>query len=116
MSTISPTITTMIASRSRRSNMEVKIDVLQAIFEGVGRPTHIMNRTNLSWATCRSFIKSLEELGLVSGSDVKGRKDYALTEKGGRVVETYANLTAQAGFLQLIAPVRATRSRVGISI
>jgi predicted transcriptional regulator len=92
--------------------MEVKIDILQAIFEGVGRPTHIMYRTNLSWATCRSFIKRLEELGLVSTSDVKGRKDYALTEKGSRVVETYANLTAQAGLLQLIAPVRATRSRI----
>ncbi len=84
--------------------MEVKIDILQAIFDGAGRPTHIMYRTKLSWAVCRNFIRSLEELGLVSPSDVRGRKNYVLTEKGARVVETYANVLGQVGSLQLIAP------------
>ncbi|MFI5421609.1 MAG: winged helix-turn-helix domain-containing protein [Nitrososphaerales archaeon] len=84
--------------------MEVKIDILQAIAEGAGRPTHIMYRSNLSWAVMRNFIRALEEQGLVSASDVEGRKNYVLTSKGIRVLETYANVRKQLEAPQLIAP------------
>ena len=83
--------------------MEVKIDILQAISEGAGRPTHIMYRSNLSWAVMRNFIKILEVQGLVIASVVEGRKNYALTQKGNRVLETYANVRKQLESPQLIA-------------
>ena len=84
--------------------MEVKIDILQAISEGAGRPTHIMYRSNLSWAVMRNFIKALEDQGLVSSRDVEGRKNYILTQKGARVLDTYANVRRQLESPQLVAP------------
>jgi len=83
--------------------MEVKIDILQAISEGAGRPTHIMYRSNLSWAVMRNFIKIMEEQGLVSSNVVEGRKNYVLTQKGTRVLETYTNVRKQLESPQLIA-------------
>lgn len=83
--------------------MEVKIDILQAIAEGAGRPTHIMYKSNLSWAVMRNFIKMLEEQGLVISTVVEGRKNYILTPKGNRVLETYANVRKQLESPQIIA-------------
>ena len=83
--------------------MEVKIDILQAISEGAGRPTHIMYRSNLSWAVMRNFIKTLEEQGLVNSTVVEGRKNYVLTQKGIRVLDTYSNVRKQLESPQLIA-------------
>jgi predicted transcriptional regulator len=83
--------------------MEVKIDILQAIAEGAGRPTHIMYRSNLSWAVMRNFIKILEEQGLVSSNVVEGRKNFVLTQKGTRVLETYSNVRKQLESPQLVA-------------
>jgi len=51
-------------------------------FRGAGKSTHIMYRTNLSWAACQNFIKSLEELGLVSPSYVRAEKIMYLLRKG----------------------------------
>jgi predicted transcriptional regulator len=98
------TVEANILAGPRRSKMEVKIDILQAISEGAGRPTHIMYRSNLSWAVMRNFIKALEDQGLVSSSDVEGRKNYILTQKGTRVLDTYANVRKQLVTPQLIAP------------
>lgn len=83
------------SSGLRRSKMEVKIDIMQAIAEGAGRPTHIMYRSNLSWAVMRSFIKSLESQGLILSSQIDGKKSFVLTEKGGRVLQTYAAVRNQ---------------------
>jgi predicted transcriptional regulator len=83
--------------------MEVKIDILQAIAEGAGRPTHIMYRSNLSWAVMRNFIKILEEQDLVSSNVVEGRKNYVLTQKGIRVLDTYSNVRKQLEAPQLVA-------------
>jgi predicted transcriptional regulator len=88
----------------RRSKMEVKIDIMQAIAEGAGRPTHIMYRSNLSWAVMRNFMKLLETQGLVVVDKVSGRKTYVLTEKGQRVLQTYTNVKSQ---LDQLAPLIA---------
>ena len=55
--------------------MEVKIDILQAIADGSGRPTHIMYRSNLSWAVLRGVINVLELQGLVLSAEVEGRRN-----------------------------------------
>jgi len=96
--------TTITTAGPRRSKLDVKIDILQAISEGASRPTHIMYQSNLSWSPLRNFIKNLEEQGLVSSSDVESRKNYTLTQKGARVLDTYANVRRQLESPQLIAP------------
>lgn len=75
--------------------MEVKIDILQAIADGSGRPTHIMYRSNLSWAVMRGVMKVLEQQGLVVSAEVEGRRNYTLTEKGSRVLQTYVSVKTQ---------------------
>jgi predicted transcriptional regulator len=79
----------------RRSRMEVKIDILQAIKEGAGRPTHIMYRSNLSWSVMQGFIKTLEIQGLVQTDTTERKKTYLLTEKGERVLKTYLSVRTQ---------------------
>jgi predicted transcriptional regulator len=92
--------------------MEVKIDILQAISDGAGRPTHIMYRSNLSWAVMRTFIRALEQQGLVISTEVEGRKNYVLTAKGQKVLETYANVKRQLESVPLTVPlVGAGKSR-----
>ena len=84
--------------------MEVEIDILLAIAEGAGRPTHIMYRSNLSWAVMRSFIKILEQQGLVTSKEIEGRRNFVLTQKGSRVLETYDNVRTQLESVPLIVP------------
>ena len=75
--------------------MEVKIDIMQAIAGGSGRPTHIMYRSNLSWAVMRSVMKALEQQGLVISREIEGRRSYVLTDKGTRVLQTYRTVKNQ---------------------
>ncbi len=75
--------------------MEVKIDILQAIADGSGRPTHIMYRSNLSWAVMRGVMKVLEFQGLVISNEIEGRRSYILTDKGSRVLSTYRSVKNQ---------------------
>ena len=82
--------------------MEVKIDIMQAMAEGAGRPTHIMYRSNLSWAVMRGFIRALEEQGLVSSNEADGRRNYVLTEKGSKVLQTYVSVRKQLESVPLI--------------
>ncbi|MGI0085376.1 MAG: winged helix-turn-helix domain-containing protein [Nitrososphaerales archaeon] len=82
--------------------MEVKIDIMQAIADGAGRPTHIMYRSNLSWSVMQHFIHSMEVQGLVVTKDSEMRKSYALTEKGLRVLQTYASVKKQ---LDVLVPI-----------
>jgi predicted transcriptional regulator len=90
----------------RRSKMEVKVDIMQAIAEGAGRPTHIMYKSNLSWAVMRNFIRMLESQGLVSSSEMEGRKSYTLTEKGNHVLATYTRVRRQLESIPLLLEIR----------
>lgn len=91
-----------LLSAPRRSRMEVKIDILQAISDGSGRPTHIMYRSNLSWAVMRGVMKNLEQQGLVVVSDVEGRRNYILTEKGVKVLQTYRSVKNQLDSMPIL--------------
>lgn len=81
--------------------MEVKLDILLAIKEGAGRPTHIMYRSNLSWSVMQGFIRSLEVQGLVKTEEKERKRKYILTEKGERVLKTYESVRTQ---LNLVTP------------
>ncbi|MHB8566540.1 MAG: winged helix-turn-helix domain-containing protein [Nitrososphaerales archaeon] len=95
-------------SGSRRSRMEVKIDIMQAISEGVGRPAHIMYRSNLSWSIMQSFITILEKQGLINSSEVYGKRSYTLTEKGVRVLQTYLSVRKQLDMSPVPLPLSST--------
>lgn len=94
--------------------MEVKIDIMQAMADGAGRPTHIMYRSNLSWAVMRGFIKSLEQQGLVSSNEIEGRRNYILTEKGSKVLHTYLSVRKQLDSVPLV--IEAPQSKRGTKV
>jgi predicted transcriptional regulator len=88
--------------------MEVKIDIMQAIAEGAGRPAHIMYKSNLSWAIMRSFMDILEKQGLVTPNEVYGKRSYTLSEKGVRVLQTYLSVRKQLEIVEAPVPVSTT--------
>ena len=89
----------------RRSKMEVKIDIMKAIADGSGRPTHIMYRSNLSWAVMRNVMKVLEQQGLVISKEIEGRRNYVLTDKGVRVLQTYSSVKNQLESIPVLVQV-----------
>jgi predicted transcriptional regulator len=73
----------------RRSRLETYVDILRAIAEGSGKPTHIMYRANLSWVALQSYLKSLIKRNLISVKEIGGRKIYELTDEGYRVMNYF---------------------------
>jgi predicted transcriptional regulator len=72
--------------------METFCDILRAIGSGAEKPTHIMYKANLSWTVMQAYIRSLESQGLVTSTDVDGKKTYRLSEKGYQVLNQFLSI------------------------
>jgi len=90
----------------RRSKLEVKISILQAISDGATRQTHIMYRSNLSWSFAHMFIRTMEKQGLISTMMVKGRKNFILTDRGKRALSAYTAVTRELEMESLVSETR----------
>lgn len=77
------------AVRTRRSELELKVEILRAISEGANKQAHIIQKSNISWSMAQNFIRRLETQGLVESRRMKGRKYLAITERGKRVLGSY---------------------------
>jgi predicted transcriptional regulator len=75
--------------------MQVELDILRVINEGIDRPTRIMYRTNLSWSVMQSFLTILESRGLVQIKKENGKTIYSLTDKGNNLLLTYDSVKSQ---------------------
>jgi predicted transcriptional regulator len=51
-----------------------------------------MYKANLSWMVLQSYIKSLEEQGLVVVTLSSGKRCYRLSEKGAKLLNQFASL------------------------
>ena len=71
----------------RRSRFETHLDILKAISEGAGKPTHIMYRANLSWVALQAYLKSLIKKRLIVVKEDGGRKIYELTDEGYKIMD-----------------------------
>lgn len=69
----------------RRSDLEIKCDVLTTIFEGRGRITHIMYATNTDWVKLKPRLHELVESGLINYKPPL----YTITDKGAEAVQAY---------------------------
>ena len=75
----------------RRSRLEIILNILSAVRDGVDKPTRIMYAANMSWRPSQRVLSSLMEQGLVEvrvGSG-KFRKRYVITEKGANVLDYF---------------------------
>ncbi|MGD0146784.1 MAG: winged helix-turn-helix domain-containing protein [Nitrososphaerales archaeon] len=74
---------------TRRSELEIKMDVLSVVGRGIDRPTQIMYKANLSWIALQSNLKSLVKSNFLREEDLGSRKRYELTQHGFDVLGTY---------------------------
>lgn len=74
---------------SRRSRIEIYLDVLQAIRKGVQKPTLIMYRTNLSWKPLMQILDAMMEQDLIISEDMGRHVTYKITEKGANVLNYF---------------------------
>ena len=75
---------------TRRSRLEIKLKILQAVTEGVDKPTRIMYAVNMSWDTMVEFVGSLVDKGflneIVETEGKRTKKRYKITQKGRDVI------------------------------
>jgi len=74
---------------ARRSELEIKMDVLRVVSMGIDRPTQIMYKANLSWIALQSNLKSLVKSTFLREEDLGSRKRYELTQHGFEILSTY---------------------------
>jgi len=89
---------------SRRSQLEIRMDILRAIMEGAEGPTQIMYKANLSWILLCDHLSALGDQGFVGEKSVGNRKKYSLTGKGIEIVGAYLNLIREIIFDTAAAP------------
>lgn len=83
---------------SRRSKLEIYLEVLQIIKSGTSKPTRIMYQANISWQPLMRVLGSMISQGLVNEIDttsVGRRRDkrtsriYEITMKGEQVLKYF---------------------------
>lgn len=80
---------------SRRSRLEIYIDVLWVIKNGTRKPTRIMYEANLSWRPLQRILGSLASQGLIREVDAAENRDkrtkayYTITQKGENVIRYF---------------------------
>ncbi len=78
---------------SRRSRLQISIEILNAISSGEQKPTRLMYACNLSWKSIRDSLGLLVAKGYVDElSENEKRKRYRITSKGGDVLSYYSGL------------------------
>jgi predicted transcriptional regulator len=97
-----PTMTKRVVSR--RSQLEIRMDILRAIMEGAEGPTQIMYKANLSWILLCDHLGALGGQGFVGERTVGNRKKYSLTGRGIEIVGAYLNLIREIIFDTATAP------------
>jgi len=77
----------------RRSRLEIALDILSAVMDGVDKPTSIMYAAKLSWRPTQRILSSLVEKGFLevrmNTESRQSRKRYVITEKGANVLDYF---------------------------
>ena len=80
---------------TRRSQMEIQMDILRAVANGREKPTHIMYRVNLSWIRLQKCLDILVKQNLLREKMDSANLVYTLTQKGKEVLSYYAHILGQ---------------------
>jgi predicted transcriptional regulator len=77
----------------RRSQLEIRLNILSAVKDGVDKPTRIMYAANMSWKPVQKILSHLVEQGLLevrmNTESRQSKKRYALTDKGANVIDYF---------------------------
>jgi predicted transcriptional regulator len=77
----------------KRSRLEIYLDILRIINQGETKPTRIMYKTNMSWIPLQQLFESMLSQDLIRETEMSKRKEYAITEKGKRVLGYFKGMT-----------------------
>lgn len=73
----------------RRSKLETCIDIMEIISKGVGKPTRIMYKANLSWNPMQKYLHFLLDQELIACKSKGERARYEITDKGLRTLSYF---------------------------
>lgn len=73
----------------RRSKLETCIDIMEIISKGVGKPTRIMYKANLSWNPMQKYLSFLLDQELIACKSKGERARYEITDKGLRTLSYF---------------------------
>ncbi len=77
----------------RRSQLEIRLNILSAVKDGVDKPTRIMYAAHMSWKPVQRILSHLVEQGLlevrINTESRQSKKRYALTDKGANVLDYF---------------------------
>ena len=77
----------------RRSQLEIRLNILSAVRDGVDKPTRIMYAANMSWKPVQRILSHLVEQGLlevrVNTESRQSKRRYVLTDKGANVLDYF---------------------------
>jgi predicted transcriptional regulator len=74
---------------SKRSRIEIYLEVLQTIKKGINKPTRIMYSTNLSWKPLMQVLDAMMKQDLITLERQKRHVSYKITEKGMNVLNYF---------------------------
>lgn len=74
---------------TKRSKLEIYLDILQIINKSERKPTRIMYEANLSWVPLQQIIKSMIAQGLIEEMGASKRKEYMITSRGKDVLKYF---------------------------
>ncbi|MDP7181956.1 MAG: winged helix-turn-helix domain-containing protein [Candidatus Woesearchaeota archaeon] len=79
----------------KRERMDIIFDILGIIAEREKIiPTHLLYKSNLSYKRLQSYVKELQEKGLMeeSTNEKDGKKQFHLSDKGYQFLQRYKEL------------------------
>ena len=78
---------------SRRSKLEITLNILSIVRSGVDKPTRIMYAANMSWKPVQRTLSHLVEQGLLEDQlneeSRQSKRLYVITEKGVEVLDYF---------------------------
>ena len=79
--------------QARRTRLEIMLNVLGAVNDGVDKPTRIMYAANMSWKPVQRILSHLVEQGLLAEvlntESRQSKRRYQITEKGEQVLDYF---------------------------
>ena len=87
---------------TRRSELEIKMDVLQVVSQGIDRPTQIMYKANLSWVALQENLKSLVQRAFLREESLGSRRRYELTQSGFEILRTFKKVVETMGSIPTV--------------
>ena|SRR2546426_1672311 len=74
---------------SRRSMLQIRMEILRVVMNGSGKPTQIMYKANLSWSVLQSQLRLFLQSDLLNATAYGSRRKYSITDKGIDLVKSY---------------------------